>query len=117
MGASRFFQISEATFFGLSLLSGDLWSVIFSVFAEGIVPHSLFFIALVFVLGGMIIYEMAPSPVVGDRSQNEGNGFDMDSTNAYNDIATDFQQEQAGSNFDNLEMKQISISPSNSTLV
>ncbi|CAJ1949249.1 unnamed protein product [Cylindrotheca closterium] len=66
-GASRFFQISEATFFALSLLTGDLWSVIFSVFFEHIIPHPLFFLALVFVLSGMLVYEMAPSPVLEDR--------------------------------------------------
>ncbi|CAJ1949251.1 unnamed protein product [Cylindrotheca closterium] len=64
---SHLFQISEATFFALSLLTGDLWSVIFSVFFEHIIPHPLFFLALVFVLSGMIVYEMAPSPVLEDR--------------------------------------------------
>jgi solute carrier family 35 protein F1/2 len=61
-GGSRFLMISEATFFNLSLLTGDLWSVTFSVFAERIVPRPLFFVALVFVLSGVVLYEMAPSP-------------------------------------------------------
>mmetsp|Transcript_13347 Transcript_13347/g.32067 ORF Transcript_13347/g.32067 Transcript_13347/m.32067 type:complete len:234 (+) Transcript_13347:2752-3453(+) len=68
VGGSRFFQISEATFFALSLLTGDLWSVIFSIFFEHIIPHPLFFLGMVFVLSGMIMYEMAPSPVLEDRS-------------------------------------------------
>lgn len=61
-GASRFLVISEAAFYNLSLLSGDLWSVIFSIVAERIIPHSLFFVALVFVLSGVLLYEVATSP-------------------------------------------------------
>jgi len=71
LGGSRFLQISEATFFNLSLLTGDLWSVAFSVIAERIVPHFLFFIALAFILSGVVLYEMAPSPVKEDREHEE----------------------------------------------
>lgn len=66
-GASRFLLVSEAAFFNLSLLTGDLWSVLFSIVAERIVPQPLFFVALVFVLSGVVLYEMAPSPVMEDR--------------------------------------------------
>jgi solute carrier family 35 protein F1/2 len=66
MGASRFLMISEATFFNLSLLTGDLWSVAFSIVAEKIVPRPFFFLALFFVLSGVVLYEMAPHPVVED---------------------------------------------------
>jgi len=72
LGGARFLQISEATFFNLSLLTGDLWSVAFSVVAEGIVPRPLFFVALAFILGGVVIYEMAPTPVLEDRRPGEG---------------------------------------------
>ena len=64
IGGSYFLILSEAAFFNLSLLTGDLYSVIFSVVAEKIVPSKLFFIALLFVMSGVIIYEMAPSPIV-----------------------------------------------------
>jgi solute carrier family 35, member F1/2 len=63
-GGSHLLIISEAAFFNLSLLTGNLWSVGFSVVAERIVPQPLFFVALVFVVSGVVIYEMAPSPVV-----------------------------------------------------
>ena len=68
-GASRFLQVSEAAFFNLSLLTGDMWSVAFSIIAEHIVPHPFFFVALVLTLSGVFIYEMAPSPVVEDREE------------------------------------------------
>lgn len=63
-GISTFLQMSEAAFFNLSLLTGDLWAVLFSVVAEGIVPQAPFYVALVFTLSGVLIYETAPSPVV-----------------------------------------------------
>ncbi|KAG7358616.1 solute carrier family 35 related protein [Nitzschia inconspicua] len=63
-GASRFLIVSEAAFFNLSLLTGDLWSIIFSVAVQQIIPRPLFFVALVFVLSGVILYEMAPSPAI-----------------------------------------------------
>ena len=62
-GAAMFLLLSEAAFFNLSLLTGDLWTVIFSVTAQHIIPGPLFFVALVLIVGGVVLYEMAPSPV------------------------------------------------------
>jgi len=62
-GAAMFLLLSEACFFNLSLLTGDLWTVIFSVTAQHIVPGPFFFLALLLIVGGVVIYEMAPSPV------------------------------------------------------
>ena len=87
-GASVFLMMSEAAFFNLSLLTGDLWSIIFSVVAERIVPQPLFFVALIFVLSGVVLYEMAPSPVLEDNNyhhqavhermpQHEHDDFDL----------------------------------------
>lgn len=67
MGASRFLMMSEAAFFNLSLLTGDFWSLTFSIVVEKIVPQPLFFVALTFVLSGVVLYEMAPHPVVEDE--------------------------------------------------
>ena len=67
LGAARFLQVSDAAFFNLSLLTGDLWSVIFSIVEEGIVPGSLFFVALVFIVSGVIVYEMTEEPSEGPR--------------------------------------------------
>ena len=63
-GTARFLLVSEATFLNLSLLTADLWSVAFSVLAERIVPHPLFWVALTMIVSGVLTYEMAPSPVV-----------------------------------------------------
>ena len=61
---TNFLFVSEAAFFNLSLLTGDLYAVFFSIVAERIVPRPLFFLALLFVLSGVVIYEMSPSPIV-----------------------------------------------------
>ena len=88
IGASHFLIISDAAFFNLSLLTGDLWSVIFSVIAEHIVPEPLFFAALMLVLSGVVMYEMAPSPALGKgmiSNNNDGimmiSWYDHSSTN------------------------------------
>lgn len=64
---ARFLQVSEAAFLNISLLTGDLWSVMFSVMAQKILPAPLFFLALFFVVAGVLVYEMAPTPALEDR--------------------------------------------------
>lgn len=63
-GMSQFLIVSEATLLNLSLLTGDLWAVIFSVVAENITPPPLFWFALILVICGVILYESAPSPLL-----------------------------------------------------
>jgi solute carrier family 35 protein F1/2 len=63
LGRVWFLQVSEAAFLNLSLLTGDMWSVLFSVFAEHIAPHVFFYVALTITLSGVFVYEMSPSPI------------------------------------------------------
>jgi solute carrier family 35 protein F1/2 len=101
-GASCFLQVSEATLFNLSLLTGDLWSVGFSVMAERIVPNRLFFIALAFIVLGVSVYETAPSPVQEDRE-------DLSQEEAWREVETDAEVDQAGHNLE-LTAKSIRMS-------
>ena len=71
VGGTHFLVLSEAAFLNLSFLTGDLWSVLFSVVAERIVPQPLFFVALATVLSGVVIYEMAPSPALEKHPQQQ----------------------------------------------
>ncbi|GKZ01372.1 hypothetical protein MPSEU_001088100 [Mayamaea pseudoterrestris] len=71
VGAAQFLLFSEATFLNLSLLTGDAWSLAFSVIAERIIPDPLFYLALLFTLCGVLVYEMAPTPIVEDREAEE----------------------------------------------
>mmetsp|Transcript_10149 Transcript_10149/g.22733 ORF Transcript_10149/g.22733 Transcript_10149/m.22733 type:complete len:440 (+) Transcript_10149:130-1449(+) len=70
--AAQFLLLSEAAFFNLSLLTGDLWTVVFSVTAQHIIPGPLFFAALTLIVGGVCVYEMAPSPVAGTSDHPNG---------------------------------------------
>mmetsp|Transcript_10533 Transcript_10533/g.15657 ORF Transcript_10533/g.15657 Transcript_10533/m.15657 type:complete len:428 (+) Transcript_10533:302-1585(+) len=62
-GASRFLKISEAALMNLSLLTSDLYAVLFSVFAEGVIPSEFYFLALFCIVLGVYVYETAPSPI------------------------------------------------------
>jgi len=80
-GAAMFLLFSEACFFNLSLLTGDLWTVIFSVTAQHIVPGRFFFLALLLIVGGVVVYEMAPSPVGTESSSRpREDSFEMTET-------------------------------------
>ena len=63
VGQAHFLIVSEAALLNLSLLTGDLWSAIFEIVAERIVPPSLFWVSLVLVVGGVFVYEIGGSPI------------------------------------------------------
>lgn len=64
VGRAKFLTISEAALLNLSLLTADLFSVLFSVFVEHIHPNPVFYAALVLIMGGVVVYEIGPSPMV-----------------------------------------------------
>mmetsp|Transcript_16295 Transcript_16295/g.20631 ORF Transcript_16295/g.20631 Transcript_16295/m.20631 type:complete len:161 (+) Transcript_16295:2-484(+) len=71
IGGSYFLSQSEATLLNLSLLTGDLWAIAFSIVFQGLIPPSMFWLALVLIFFGVILYELAGSPIV------EGGGYDL----------------------------------------
>lgn len=70
VGRAKFLSISEAALLNLSLLTADLFSVIFSVFVEHINPNPVFYAALVLIMGGVVVYEIGPSPMVDVNPTN-----------------------------------------------
>lgn len=62
VGTASFLYVSEAALLNINLLTTDLWSAVFSVVIERLVPSPIFWVALVVVLLGIFIYEMGPSP-------------------------------------------------------
>ena len=72
IGRAYFLSNSEATLLNLSILTDQaLWSVLFTVFAQKIVPPPLFWAASVFVIGGILVYSMAPSPCQNEGREND----------------------------------------------
>ena len=63
IGVSRFLYVSEAALLNLSLLTCDLWTTIFVVMVQGIVPDPLFYAGLTLIAFGVVVYEIAPSPI------------------------------------------------------
>lgn len=63
VGNAQFLQISEVALLNLNFLTADLYAVIFSVVAEGVVPSEFYFLALICIVSGVFIYETAPSPI------------------------------------------------------
>ena len=56
---ARFLLISEAALLNLSMLTSDVYTTIFSIIAQNILPRSYFFVGLALVVSGIFVYEMA----------------------------------------------------------
>ncbi len=80
IGISNFLVESEAAFLNLSLLTGDLWAVGFSIVVQRILPSSLFWVALVLIVVGVFVYELSESPISDDDRDDgyEEDGSDFD---------------------------------------
>jgi drug/metabolite transporter (DMT)-like permease len=63
VGLGRFLIVSEAALLNLSLLTADLWAVIFSVIDENQYPTGLFVGSMIIIMLGVLIYESVPSPM------------------------------------------------------
>lgn len=100
-GEVQFLSISEAALLNLSLLTADLWATIFSVLAMGFVPSSFYFIALLLIVFGIILYEAAPSPLGHATPTNikikSGHHFESDVTDIAGNLTGDVH-------LDNLEL-------------
>ena len=68
---SHFLVMSEAALLTLSLLTPDLWSVVFSIVAERISPPMFFWNALVLISFGVFVYEISPRPIVRNRDDDD----------------------------------------------
>ena len=62
-GMSRFLTISESALLMISILTADLWAVLFTVFVEHLLPSPLFYVASLLMVLGIVMYEMSPSPL------------------------------------------------------
>jgi drug/metabolite transporter (DMT)-like permease len=80
---------SDATLLNISILTDSTgWSVLFTVVAQQIIPPPLYWTAIVLVVGGLLMYSMAPSPIPkeGDNraiSSMMSDDFDNQSDHVY----------------------------------
>jgi len=75
---SRFLLVSESALLTLSLLTADLYAVAFTVIVERIPPPMMFYAAVVLVFIGVIMYEMAPSPLGYADDLHLSGDFELD---------------------------------------
>ena len=80
---TRFLSVSESALLTLSLLTADLYSVIFTVVAEHIPPTGLFYVAFVTVIVGVVVYEMAPSPLGNAEDLEMESGIELEREKSY----------------------------------
>mmetsp|Transcript_7062 Transcript_7062/g.10393 ORF Transcript_7062/g.10393 Transcript_7062/m.10393 type:complete len:513 (+) Transcript_7062:84-1622(+) len=104
LGEVQFLSISEAALLNLSLLTSDLWATIFSVLAVGFVPSSLYFIASLLIVAGIVLYEAAPSPLghttPTDIKIKKGHHFESDITERAGNITGNVHLEQEEGNLE-----------------
>ena len=88
-GIARFLQISEVALLNLNFLTSDLYAVLFSVFAEGVVPSEYYFLALICIVIGVYIYETAPSPA-GPLDSDQIEAQDKEDRQKFDENESDF---------------------------
>ena len=103
------FTVSEATYLNLSLLTGDLWSVLFSVVVERIITSPLFFVALVLVLSGLVLYEIAPSQAVVIQAGAEAENQNNNAISIYGNGYVDKQDNEGKEERTGIEVNDINI--------
>jgi solute carrier family 35 protein F1/2 len=67
--STKFLEVSESALLNISILTENVWSVIFSILVQHLIPSPFFYGALIFTVGGVYIYETAPPPIVHDDQQ------------------------------------------------
>ena len=65
INTSAFLQHGDSTFFNLSLLTSDIYAVLFSYFFYGNLVKWLYFVAFALVASGLFIYHSADAPLLG----------------------------------------------------
>jgi len=75
----NFLQVSESALLTLSTLTENFWAMLFSVAVQHVRPPTLFYAAVVLSVGGVCLYETAPSPMAAvEQPQEEGDDDDDD---------------------------------------
>ena len=59
-------SISEACLLNLSVLSTNLWASVFTLVTDGVFPVISYYVALLLIVVGIVLYEAGPSPIHSD---------------------------------------------------
>eukprot|EP00752_Nemacystus_decipiens_P002872 g2673.t1 len=72
---SLFLQAGDAAMFNLSLLTSDVYAVVFSYVVEKVAPNRLYFAAFAIIFLGLVIYHVQPPPTEASSSADESSGL------------------------------------------
>ena len=77
---SLFLQAGDAAMFNLSLLTSDVYALIFSYLVEKVTPNGLYFVAFAIIFVGLVVYHLQPPPTEASPADHlSGLGF-LDAT-------------------------------------
>ena len=76
----KFLSISEACLLNLSVLSSNLWASVFTAITDGILPAASYYVSLILIVSGIVIYEGGPSPIGHDTPTSIKVRKDFDKT-------------------------------------
>lgn len=89
----KFLSISEACLLNLSVLSSNLLAAIFTAITDGILPAASYYVSLILIVSGIVIYEGGPSPIGHDTPLNIKIRKDVDKTEHVANITSKVEEE------------------------
>ena len=95
INTSAFLQQGDSTLFNLSLLTSDVYAVIFSYFFYGVLVHWLYFLAFLLVASGLLIYHSAKAPLQSNIDIINNNRTDRNDNN-FNPNFNNFDRNRNG---------------------
>ena len=87
--ASLFLQDLDSTLFNLSLLTSDVYAVLFSFLVYHSIVHWLYFIAFPLVVIGLLLYHAEESPQQLKKDKTNNNNNNNEKNNMYNPLSVD----------------------------
>jgi solute carrier family 35 protein F1/2 len=86
VNTSSFLQKSDAILFNLSLLTSDVYAVVFTYFFSGYLVNWLYFLSFVLVMCGLLVYhsEKAPQQLGEFENDNENDSLENENSNSNN---------------------------------
>ena len=113
---SAFLQQSDAIVFNLSLLTSDIYAVVFTYFFKGYLVSWLYFLSFLLVMTGLTVYHFEKSPdniaqeLFKSNSRSVSSSIDDDNSNSNSgSISSPFNREDSSVYID--EMDQLRSGP------
>lgn len=84
-----FLHVSDSAALSLSTLTENMWATGFGILVQGIVPSCSYFVAFAITIPGILLYYLAPSPVVDEEEDQDDDNTVCAETESRSDDLTD----------------------------